>query len=47
MSLTTSDRVPELFITYGSQVGHLYPTLFPAVGLDHLVTTVDSQLGGR
>ncbi|HXV72327.1 MAG TPA: hypothetical protein VEB69_13135 [Acidimicrobiia bacterium] len=47
MSLTPADRVPGLFVTYGSQIGHLYPALFPAVGLDHLVTTVDSQLEGR
>lgn len=44
MSLTPSDRIPNLFITYGSQIGHLYPSLFPAVGLDRLVSTVDAQL---
>jgi len=47
MSLTTSDRVPNLFITYGSQIGHLYPSLFPAVGLDRLVSTVDAQLDNQ
>ncbi len=47
LSLRTGDTRPELFITYGSQLGELYPALFPSVGLDNLVATVDGQLNER
>ncbi|HEX6221132.1 MAG TPA: hypothetical protein VF115_08570, partial [Acidimicrobiia bacterium] len=47
MSLTPSNRVPRLLVTYGSQIGRLYPSLFPAIGLDRLVSTLDAQLDGR
>jgi hypothetical protein len=47
LALTEDDARPGLFVTYGSQLGDLYPTLFPAVGLDDMVTHVDDQLDGR
>jgi hypothetical protein len=34
-------------LTYGSQIGDLYPSLFPAVGLDRLVESVSGQVEGR
>lgn len=47
LCLTEVDTVPRLFISYGSQIGRLYPGLFPAVGFDRLVASADAQLGGR
>lgn len=47
MSLTDFDRVPRLFITYGSQLGELYPSLFPSVGFDRLIPSTDNQLAGN
>lgn len=47
LCLNEDDTAPGLFITYGSQLGELYPSLFPAAGLDTLVETVASQVGGR
>lgn len=46
LSLVDGDTPPGLFISYGSQIGDLYPKLFPSVGLRKLITTTDSQLGG-
>ncbi|MEX0698724.1 MAG: hypothetical protein WD354_03220, partial [Acidimicrobiia bacterium] len=34
-------------LTYGSQIGILYPLLFPTVGIDELVAQVKNKLGGR
>lgn len=47
LSLAVGDRTPDLFVTYGSQIGDLYPSLFPAVGFDRMVAEVDRQVGGR
>jgi hypothetical protein len=47
LCLADEDTVPEMFITYGSQLGDLYPSLFPAVGLEDLVDSTISQVGGR
>lgn len=47
LCLNDDDTAPGLFITYGSQLGELYPTLFPAAGLDTLVEAAASQVGGR
>jgi hypothetical protein len=47
LCLADEDATPSLFITYGSQIGDLYPSLFPAVGFDRLVATASTQLGGR
>jgi hypothetical protein len=45
--LVEEDTAPQMLITYGSQLGDLYPSLFPAVGLDALVDATMSQMGGR
>jgi hypothetical protein len=47
LCLADRDQAPGLFITYGSQIGDLYPSLFPAVGFDRLVATVSGQVGSR
>lgn len=47
LCLDPGDRAPGVFVTYGSQLGDLYPTLFPAVGLDTLVEEVTTQVEGR
>jgi hypothetical protein len=47
LALTEDDARPGSFLTYGSQLGDLYPALFPAVGLDEMVTHVADQLDGR
>jgi hypothetical protein len=47
LSLADEDHAPGLFLTYGSQIGDLYPSLFPAVGLDRLVESVSGQVEGR
>jgi hypothetical protein len=47
LCLADEDAAPALFLTYGSQLGDLYPSLFPAVGLDGLVDSTISQVGGR
>lgn len=46
LCLADEDAAPRLFLTYGSQLGVLYPSLFPAVGLDALVDSTISQVGG-
>ncbi len=47
LCLVEGDTVPHAFLTYGSQIGDLYPSLFPAVGFDTLVGSVRSQVGER
>jgi hypothetical protein len=47
IALVDSDHAPGLFVTYGSQIGELYPSLFPSVGFDRLVATADQQVGGQ
>lgn len=47
ISLLDTDTTPTMFITYGSQIGNLYPSLFPSVGFDALVSSVSSQVEGR
>lgn len=47
ISLSPDDAAPRLLITYGSQIGDLYPSLFPAVGFDRLVESTDNQVGRR
>ncbi|MGD2059795.1 MAG: hypothetical protein PVF87_02920 [Acidimicrobiia bacterium] len=47
LCLTDVDAVPRLFVSYGSQIGHLYPALFPAVGFNRLIASAAGQLGER
>lgn len=47
LCLADADERPALFVTYGSQLGDLYPSLFPGVGLDRLVTEASNQVDGR
>lgn len=47
LSLAEDDERPALFVTYGSQLGDLYPSLFPCVGLADLVAETKRQLDGR
>jgi hypothetical protein len=47
MCLADEDDRPGLFVTYGSQLGDLYPSLFPAVGLADLVSATSRQVAGR
>jgi hypothetical protein len=35
------------FLTYGSQLGLLYPRMFPNVGIPNLVEAVATRVGGR
>lgn len=45
--LADVDHTPGCFISYGSQMGELYPALFPGVAFDELTATTDAQLGGK
>ncbi len=47
LCLSEEGAAPRLFITYGSQLGDLYPALFPAVGLGELVEAADAQVDGN
>lgn len=47
LCLVDGDQTPGLFITYGSQIGELYPSLFPAVGFERLVECLEDQMEGR
>jgi MFS family permease len=47
LCLADEDDRPGLLVTYGSQLGDLYPSLFPAVGLDDLVDATARQVEGR
>src|SRR5690606_23159480 len=47
LSLADEDDRPGLFMTYGSQIGGLYPSLFPGVGTDMLVAAPPSQVYDR
>lgn len=47
LCLADEDDRPGLLVTYGSQLGDLYPSLFPAVGLADLVTATSRQVEGR
>ncbi len=47
LCLTEHDAHPRLLITYGSQIGRLYPELFPGVGFEDLTSATDSQVHGR
>lgn len=47
LCLAEADETPRLFVTYGSQIGNLYPSLFPSVGFGGLIESVDSQVDGR
>jgi hypothetical protein len=47
IALSEDDTAPGLFVTYGSQLGFLYPSLFPSVGFDRLISTVSDQVEGR
>lgn len=40
-------EVPQTFLTYGSQLGILYPLLFPTVEIDDIVAQVSDKLHGR
>ncbi len=41
-----ADDVPQRFVSYGSQLGDLYPALFPSVGFGDLVTETLTSLDG-
>jgi hypothetical protein len=43
--LGPDDAVPR-FLTYGSQLGGLYPVMFPSVGVEALVEVVKARIGG-
>lgn len=47
ISLFSDDPTPRLFLTYGSQIGELYPALFPRVGFDELTRSTIHQVDGR
>jgi hypothetical protein len=47
LCLAAEDDRPGLLVTYGSQLGDLYPSLFPAVGLADLVDATARQVEGR
>lgn len=47
LCLADTDHVPHLFLTYGSQIGDLYPSLFPSVGFETLVESVSAQVDRR
>lgn len=47
LRLADEDARPGLFITYGSQLGDLYPSLFPSLGLDSLSGAVSDQVDGK
>jgi hypothetical protein len=47
LCLTDEDHAPGMFLTYGSQMGDLYPMLFPSVGFDPLVDSVSSQVDDK
>ena len=47
LCLAEKDARPGLFITYGSQLGDLYPSLFPSIGLDSLAEAVSDQVHGK
>ncbi len=47
LCLADEDARPGLFITYGSQLGDLYPSLFPSLGLGALTDTVSDQVDGK
>ena len=40
-------ELPRSFITYGSQLGSLYPAMFPAAGVDRVVAEVQRRFGER
>lgn len=42
-----AEKLPKGFLTYGSQLGILYPKMFPAVGMDRLVHSVRTRLRSR
>jgi hypothetical protein len=39
--------LPDSFVTYGSQLGVLFPAMFPAAGIDSLVAEVSRKFEGR
>ncbi len=45
--LIPENRLPGMFLSYGSQLGILYPLLFPTVGFDELIAEVDKRIYGR
>jgi hypothetical protein len=47
LCLADEDDRPGLFVTYGSQLGDLYPSLFPGVGIAELITATSRQVDGR
>ncbi len=47
LCLSEEGPAPGLFITYGSQLGELYPALFPAVGIGELVEAADAKVDGN
>lgn len=47
MCLTDEDQPPRLFVTNGSQIGVLHPSLFPGVGFGGLIESVSTQVDSR
>lgn len=45
LALDQDVTTPGLFITYGSQVGELYPRLFPTVGLRDMIIETNARVG--
>jgi len=39
--------LPDSFVTYGSQLGVLFPSMFPAAGIDRLVAALSTKFGNR
>jgi hypothetical protein len=47
LSQMDETELPRSFITFGSQLGSLYPGMFPAAGVDLVVSEVQRRLDGR
>lgn len=47
LNLDPTVVAPKLLVTYGSQLGHLYPRLFPGVGFDQLIAGTNTKVNGR
>jgi hypothetical protein len=47
MNGLTDSELPKSFLTYGSQLGILYPRMFPASGIEQLVDSLHERLTHR
>jgi hypothetical protein len=43
----TDAELPNAFLTYGSQLGILYPKMFSSIGIDRLVSSLEARLDQR